>query len=171
MKVIASLLFFFFISFFLFSQNTEKKPPGFIGPPIPSKLMIKIVRGLNFGVIIPGINECMVRLSPDTAKLYVVNGDCDIYDASSSSPVLVYVLGAPNTVYSIKVSSEIILFQAGGSAYLKVINISPDSSHIKKGVLDDVGRDKFRVGGSLILAPKQPPGSYEGKLVIEVYYE
>ena len=163
-------LFLSLLSFFLFS-DTEKKSSDFISPPIPPNLTVKIVKKLNFGAIVPGKNKCIVKISPDTSKLIVVDGDCDIYDASSASPAVVYVYGIPYATYCIKLPSEITLFQVKGNASLKIVNISPDIHHIKKGVLDKTGKDKFQIGGSLILLPNQQPGNYSGNFSVEVYYE
>ena len=153
---------------------------GSINVTIVEPIAIQAVDPLQFGILAVSPSQGgEVTVDPGTGATSFtggVDGACPSGSGCFARPALFAVTGEAGRRYRIDApTSAVASGGTGGGATLTVSAISvfassgsPSSS---RGLLDDAGRDSFRVGGTLSVPAGTRPGIYRAELAVVVSYD
>lgn len=164
----------------LAAQPGSASTTGSASAMIIEPITVRALEDLRFGTLAVGASGSggTIRVDPATGAVTYggdLRGVCGTAGCTAR-PARFGVSGEAGRRYRITAPASATAFAVGGNgASLPVSAITvdaaspPASSDI--GTLDESGRDSFRLGGTLAVAPDSQPGIYRAAIAVVVGYD
>lgn len=152
------------------AQSLGQSSSGLARASVIRPISLSEVKGLEFGVITPGVKTGSVTIGPADA---VQVSDTSINASGVHSAGVFQITGQSGRAFSVSTAHTAQLSGAGG-ARLTVSNLVVSvngANGTAVGQLDSNGAAQFRVGGTLSVQPAQAPGRYVGSYPVSVAYQ
>jgi len=143
-----------------------------IAETVTAPVNVEIVRfltlvntsGLEFGKVAASGAPGTVVITHDGNRY--ATGGAAVDPADQFTPATFVIQGRPNESFTVQLPNRVELFDQNGNK----ITVENFQSNAENANLSPSGDMEINIGGKLNLDPNQPSGSYNGTLVIDVYY-
>ena len=164
MKQLAPYIFKTAILFFIATYAIAETVTAPVNVEIVRFLTLVNTSGLDFGKVSASGAAGSVVITYDGNRY--ATGGAAVDPADRFTPASFIIQGRPNETFTVQLPDKIELFDQNGNK----ITVENFQTNTENANLSPSGDIEINVGGKLNLDPNQPSGSYNGTLVIDVYY-
>lgn len=146
---------------------------------VVAPLTVRQIDPLQFGTLAVGHGQSgAVTVDPASGAVTysgALGSACPSSAICAATPALFLVNGEEGRTYRIEAPQGITAYHSGSGYGLPVADIAVavenSAGSATRGTLDEEGRDRFRVGGTLQVAAGSPAGTYRADLQMVVFYD
>lgn len=123
---------------------------------------------MDFGTIIPGTTESIIRINQDNGRTALIRGDASVVGGAPQAATF-NITGEPNENVRVTLSQNSInLVRVGGTEMMRINRFRISGGRDK--TLDASGAARFSVGGQIRIDANQAGGVYQGSFALTVNY-
>ena len=145
---------------------------------VVAPITVRQVESLRFGTVATGDTGGTLTLSPTNGATSVTGSLRSLCPSGSSCTAnagIFAVRGEAGRSYRIAAPAQALAGRTGGGGALTVSAITIATQSVPgpgpRGILDDAGTDRFKVGGTLEVAPGTAAGTYVAEMEMVVSYD
>lgn len=160
------------------SAQDRAQASGSAAATVVAPITVREIEPLRFGTVATGDTGGTLTLSPSSGATSVTGSLRSICPSGSSctaSPGIFDVRGEAGRSYRVTAPAQAVAARAGGGGTLNVTSITIATQSVPgpgaRGTLDDAGNDRFKVGGTLQVAPDSTAGTYVAEMEMVVSYD
>ncbi len=152
---------------------------GMAHASVVEPLTVRQIDPLQFGTLAVRQGQSgAIKVDPATGAVSysgALGNACPSSSVCAASPALFLVSGEEGRTYRIEAPASVTAFHTNTGTGLPVSDIAVAvenaTGEAMRGVLGELGQDRFRVGGTLQVAQGSPVGTYRADLQMVVFYD